>query len=76
MPGVSATVADEIDALRRFAGEDAVRRVHHRPDEAIMGIVAGWPREFDARRARALGFSAEADFDEIIRVYVEDELNR
>jgi nucleoside-diphosphate-sugar epimerase len=76
MPGVSATVADEIEALRRFAGEDAVRRVHHRPDEAIMGIVAGWPREFDARRARALGFSAEADFDEIIRVYVEDELNR
>jgi D-erythronate 2-dehydrogenase len=76
MPGVSATVADEIDALRRFAGEDAVRRVHHRPDEAIMGIVAGWPREFDARRARALGFSAESDFDEIIRVYVEDELDR
>jgi D-erythronate 2-dehydrogenase len=74
MPGVSATVADEIAALRRFAGEDAVRRVHHRPDEAIARIVAGWPREFEARRARALGFSAEADFDEIIRVYAEDEL--
>jgi nucleoside-diphosphate-sugar epimerase len=74
MPGVSATVADEIDALRRFAGEDAVRRLHHQSDEAIMRIVAGWPRAFEARRARALGFSAEADFDEIIRVYVEDEL--
>jgi D-erythronate 2-dehydrogenase len=74
MPGVSATVADEIEALRRIAGEDAVRRVHHRPDEAIMRIVAGWPRAFEARSARALGFTAEADFDEIIRVYVEDEL--
>jgi nucleoside-diphosphate-sugar epimerase len=74
MPGVSATVADEIEALRRVAGEDAVRRLHHRPDEAIARIVAGWPRDFEARRARALGFSAEADFDEIIRVYVEDEL--
>jgi D-erythronate 2-dehydrogenase len=74
MPGVSATVADEIEALRRVAGEDAVRRIHHEPDAAIMRIVAGWPREFEARRARALGFSAEADFDEIIRVYVEDEL--
>ncbi len=74
MPGVSATVADEIEALRRFAGEDAVRRVHHEPDDAIARIVAGWPREFDARRARALGFSADADFDEIVRVYVEDEL--
>ena len=74
MPGVSATVADEIEALRRFAGDDAVRRVHHEPDETIARIVAGWPRAFEARRARALGFSAEADFDEIVRVYVEDEL--
>jgi nucleoside-diphosphate-sugar epimerase len=74
MPGVSATVADEIEALRRVAGEEAVRRVHHQPDETIMRIVAGWPRAFDARRARALGFSAETDFDEIVRVYVEDEL--
>ena len=74
MPGVTATVADEIEALRRFAGEDGVRRIRHEPDEAIARIVAGWPRAFEARRARALGFSAEADFDEIIRVYVEDEL--
>src|SRR3954451_946741 len=74
MPGVSATVGDEIEALRRFAGGDAVRRIHHEPDEAIARIVAGWPRAFDARRARALGFSAEPNFDEIIRVYVEDEL--
>jgi len=74
MPGVSATVADEIEALRRVAGDEAVRRVHHQPDATIMRIVAGWPRSFDARRARALGFSAEADFDEIVRVYVEDEL--
>ena len=74
MPGVTATVADEIEAVRRFAGEDAVRRIHHEPDEAIARIVAGWPRAFEARRARALGFSAEADFDELIRVYVEDEL--
>jgi nucleoside-diphosphate-sugar epimerase len=74
MPGVSATVGDEIDALRRFAGGDAVRRIHDEPDEAIARIVAGWPRAFDARRAQALGFSAEANFDEIVRVYVEDEL--
>src|SRR3954449_13028246 len=55
MPGVSATVAEEIDALRRFAGGDAVRRIHDEPDEAIARIVAGWPRAFDARRAQALG---------------------
>jgi D-erythronate 2-dehydrogenase len=74
MPGVSATVADELEALRRVAGEDAVRRVHQEPDEAIARIVAGWPRAFDARRAQALGFAAEANFDQIVRAYVEDEL--
>jgi nucleoside-diphosphate-sugar epimerase len=74
MPGVSATVADEIEALRRVGGEEAVRRIRHEPDETIMRIVSGWPRAFDARRARDLGFRADADFDEIVRVYVEDEL--
>jgi hypothetical protein len=39
-----------------------------------MRIVAGWPGRFDARRALGLGFRAEADFEEIVRVYVEDEL--
>ena len=74
MPGVSATVADQIAALRLIAGEDVVRRIRHEPDETITRIVAGWPSSFDARRALDLGFRAEADFEEIIRVYVEDEL--
>ena len=76
MPGVSATVAEQIEALRRVAGEHAVRRIRHEPDETIMRIVAGWPRAFETHRADALGFRAETDFDEIVSVYVEDELGR
>jgi nucleoside-diphosphate-sugar epimerase len=74
MPGVSATVAMQIDALRRVGGERAVALIRREPDETVARIVAGWPRSFDARRARALGFRAEADFDEIVGVYVDDEL--
>jgi D-erythronate 2-dehydrogenase len=74
MPGVSATVAEQIEALRRVGGDEAVRRIHREPDETIMRIIAGWPGRFDARRAAALGFRAEADFEEIVRVHVEDEL--
>src|SRR4051812_31487330 len=74
MPGVSATVADEIAALAQVGGVEAVRLIRREPDEAIARIVAGWPGNFDARRAVALGFRAERDFAEIVRVHVEDEL--
>jgi len=74
MPGLSATVGEEIAALRRVAGEKAVSLIRTEPDPVIMRIVAGWPQAFDASRATALGFTAEKSFDEIIRAHVEDEL--
>ncbi len=74
-PGLSATVGEEIEALKRVAGEKAVRLIREVPDETIIRIVDGWPRNFDARRAKTLGFKAESTMDEIIRVYVDDELN-
>jgi nucleoside-diphosphate-sugar epimerase len=74
MPGVGATVAEQIEALRRVAGDKAVALIRREPDETIMKIVAGWPTRFSATRATALGFKAEANFDEIIRAHVEDEL--
>jgi nucleoside-diphosphate-sugar epimerase len=74
VPGLSATVGEEIEALRRAAGDKAVSLIREEPDEKIMGMVAGWPRNFDARRATSLGFVAESSFDEIIRIHIEDEL--
>ena len=74
MPGLAATVGEEIEALRRVAGEKAVKLIRREPDQTIARIVAGWPQSFDPRRALALGFEAEKSFDEIIRVHIEDEL--
>ena len=74
MPGVSATVAEEIAALRSAAGDETVRLIRREPDETIERIVAGWPQRFEPRRALELGFSAEQSFDDIVRVYLEDEL--
>lgn len=74
MPGLSATVAEEIAALERIAGKAAVRRITRIPDPAIIRIVDGWPRDFDTARALALGFRAEQTFDAILRAHVEDEL--
>ena len=74
MPGVSVTVGEQIEALRRVAGEKVVARIRREPDPVIMGIVAGWPRNFDPRRAESLGFTAERSFDDIVRAHIEDEL--
>jgi D-erythronate 2-dehydrogenase len=75
MPGLSATVGEQIAALRRVAGDKVAGRIKREPDPFIMGIVSGWPRNFDAKRARQLGFTtAEATFDDIIRIHIEDEL--
>ncbi len=74
MPGVSATVGEQIEALRRVAGEKAVALIRREPDEVIMRMCAGWAPGFEAKRATALGFTAEKSFDDIIRVHIEDEL--
>lgn len=74
MPGLSATVGEQIETLRRIAGEKAVSLIRHEPDETIMRIVGGWAESFDANRARSLGFTSDQSFDEIIRVHIEDEL--
>ena len=74
MPGVSVSVAEQIEALRRVAGDKAVSLIRREPDELVSRIVSGWSEGARAARARDLGFQAENSFDDIIRAHVEDEL--
>ena len=73
MPGVAVTVGEQIEALRRVAGDDVARLIREEPDETIWAIVQNWPTRFAATRARELGFAAETSFDDIIRAHIEDE---
>jgi len=75
MPGVCCTVAEQIESLSRIAGPNVATRIRREPDELVVRIVAGWSERIDAKRAAALGFKAEATFDDIIRAHVEDELS-
>ena len=74
MPGLAVTVGEQIEALRKVAGEKVVARIRRVPDPFVEGIVAGWPRNFETRRSIELGFKAESSFEEIIRVHIDDEL--
>jgi nucleoside-diphosphate-sugar epimerase len=74
MPGVSCTVGEQIEALRRVGGEKAAALIRRERDESIAAIVGNWAPGFTAERATALGFTADPDFDAIVRAHVEDEL--
>jgi nucleoside-diphosphate-sugar epimerase len=76
VPGISVTVGGMVDALRRVAGDAAAARVRFAPDPAIERIVRTWPRDFDPAYGRSLGMRADADFDAIVRQYIDDELRR
>lgn len=74
MPGVSATVGEEIAALRKAAGDKAVALIKRVEDPFVANIVKGWAGRYEPQLATGLGFKAEQNFDEIIKVYQEDEM--
>jgi nucleoside-diphosphate-sugar epimerase len=74
LPGVSATVGEMISSLEKIAGKDCAKLIERRPDPTIQRIVEGWAERVDASRAEKLGFTAETNFEEIVRHHIEDEL--
>lgn len=72
MPGLSATIADLIDALDQVSGPGAVDLINEDPDPAIAAIVTPWPRAFAAERARSLGFLPDTDLVSILRQHARD----
>jgi nucleoside-diphosphate-sugar epimerase len=75
MPGVTASIGEEIEALGRIAGDKIVALIKEVPDENAQRMVKSWDWPgFTSERARSLGFKCEATFDEIIQVHIADEL--
>ena len=74
LPGISASVAEMVEAVRRAGGEAAVKRIRWEPDPVIQKIVAGWPRAIQAKRAESLGIRADDSVDEIVQAFIEDDL--
>ena len=76
MPGVSCTVEEQIEALRKVSGNKVVAKIKRKINPKITKIVDGWPRNFDPVRAKNLGFKSENTFDEIINVYLTDDFEK
>lgn len=73
LAGITATVAEMIEALKRVAGAKVAERVRYKADARIQAIVKTWPVNFRTPRALQMGFKADPDVDTIIRDYIADE---
>jgi UDP-glucose 4-epimerase len=69
-------VGEEIEALRKAAGDRAVALIKRVEDPFVAKIVQGWAGRYDTELAASMGFKAEKNFDEIIKVYQEDEMSQ
>ena len=73
LPGITASVAQMVEALRKVTGDAAAKRVLYKPDARVQAIVKTWPVNLRTPRAVAMGFKADPDIETIIRDYIADE---
>jgi nucleoside-diphosphate-sugar epimerase len=73
LPGITASVAQMVEAMRRVAGDAVAKRVVYKADARIQGIVKTWPVNFRTPRALAMGFKPDSDVESVIRDYIADE---
>jgi len=73
LPGITASVAEMVEALRKVAGDAVAQRVIYKADARIQAIVKTWPVNFRTPRALAMGFKPDPDVASVIRDYIADE---
>src|SRR5207249_3507084 len=71
LPGLCVTPAGMLASFERAGGGAARARVRCELEPRVARIVATWPGALDDRRARQLGFTADRDFDEVVRQYMD-----
>ncbi len=56
LPGFTATVREELEALEKVAGKEALKLVSFKDDPINRRIVSSWPARFDNTYPLSLGF--------------------
>jgi nucleoside-diphosphate-sugar epimerase len=76
LPGRTHRIGDMVEAMRRVAGDGPVKLIRWEPDPAVQKIVLGWKGHFNPQKALKLGFKADASFEDNIRFFLEDDIER
>jgi nucleoside-diphosphate-sugar epimerase len=73
LPGITFSVGEGVEALRRVAGDEVAKRVVFKRDERLNKMVRSFPGRFRTDRALQMGFTADQDIEHIIRDYIAAE---
>ena len=73
LPGITFSIREGVEALRRIAGDAVAARVVFKPVERIQNMVKTFPGRFRTDRGIAMGFEADTGIDAIIRDYIASE---
>ena len=73
LPGITFSVKEGVEALRRIAGDKVASRVVFKRSDRIHNMVKTFPARFRPDRAIAMGFRADRDIEGIVRDYIAAE---
>src|SRR5882672_9471726 len=73
LPGITFSVRQGVEALRRIAGDKVAARVVFKPVDRIQNMIKTFPARFKTARAIDLGFGADTGIDAILKDYIASE---
>ena len=72
IPGITVTIREMLDALKAVGGDEALKLVEEKRDEATEKIVLSWPTRLDISRAKSLGFAEDGTLTNTLQEYIND----
>jgi nucleoside-diphosphate-sugar epimerase len=76
LPGRTDSIGDMIAAMTQVYGPEAEARITWNADPVIEKIVKGWRAYLTPGKGEALGFKADTSFEDSVRWFLEDDINR
>ena len=76
LPGRTHVIGDMVEAMRRVAGDAPVKLIRWEPDPVIQKIVLGWKAYLNPAKGLAMGFKADDSFEDNLRYFLEDDVER
>jgi nucleoside-diphosphate-sugar epimerase len=73
--GISISAEEMALAVERHKGNRSVGQIKWTPDPSIQKIVDGWPKATYSGRAEELGFAKDNSLDDLIKAFIEDDLD-